>query len=200
MNTLIKKLIITVFCGVVVGLVIFGVKNSSNNSIEIACDYPGYNSLEEITNASNLIINGIITSDNGISLIDAGAGEMQYRTYDIKVINCIKGEAIAGDIIPFKILVSADTMDISLEQNNEYICFMETYDTGVPASLINLDQSVIEVNNDDIVVSESDRIIINKHFSNYLISSEFSKRSNKMYNFKDELINGIKNINNSSKM
>lgn len=193
MNKLVKQIIATACSGFIVGLVFFGVK--SNNTTNTSCDYPGFASLKEMTDASNLIVNGIIVSDNGISLIDAGAGEMKYRTYDLKVTKCIKGNAVQDESIPIKILeTTTDNIDNLLEAGKEYICFLETYYNGIPASLINMEQSTIHVKDNDLIVSDAEKNIIQKSLDKSLKMTKEDKQSNKIYDSKDELINKIKNF------
>ena len=177
--------------------------NNNDSNFIITCDYAGYNSFEELTDASDLIVHGIIENDNGISLIDAGAGDMDYNTYDIKVTECLKGEAIEGEIIPLKVLISADKVNVALNEGGEYILFMETYNNGLSASLLNMDQASIGINGNDIIVSDSDKKIIDKSFNRNNLSDDISPASdksfvvddikiNKISNFKDKLIKKIK--------
>ena len=171
MNTFTKKIIATLCCGVIIGTVVIVLKNNDtaakNNDTAavipittISSDYRYYKSLKEMTDSSNLVVYGVIIHDNGISLIDAGASEMPYRTYDFKVKRGIKGKAVEDDVISFKVLETTESIDSSLVEDNEYICFLQTYDNGILASLINIEQSTILINGDDLLVTEPQKDII----------------------------------------
>lgn len=165
-----KRIIATICSGVIVGLIIFTITSHITTS-KIECDYPYYTSLKKAVKASNLIVEGIIISDNGSSLIDAGAGEMKYHTYNFQVTECIKGNKIEEEIITIKILETTDNnIDDLLEEGKEYICFLQSYENGIPASLINTYQSTLLINGNDLVVSYDEKAIVEKSFDKNIIN------------------------------
>lgn len=190
----IKKILATVSCAVIVGLALPMIK--SNDEPIISCDYKGFSSLAEMEDSSNLIVDAIVVCDNGSTLIDVGCGDMKYKTYDLKITRCIKGNVEINDVIPLKILETAYD-NIMLEPDKEYIFFMETYDNGIPASLINMDQASISINDNNFTLSSIQRNTIGKDLLktkkvNYANATESLSDNN--YISKDELINIIQRL------
>lgn len=181
----IQKIIATICSGIIIGFVVFA-GQSKTATTDIECDYPNYNSLNEMINTSNLIVDGLVVNDNGISIMDTGAGELKYRIFDFKVSKCIKGNVEQGDTIPIKILDITDNTDNMLENNSEYICFLKTYDDGIPASLINIDQASLLVTGNDLILSEEEKFIVNNSIGNSIISKV--QQTDDIGNIKDQQI------------
>ncbi|MDL2311213.1 hypothetical protein LJC13_04480, partial [Peptostreptococcaceae bacterium OttesenSCG-928-C18] len=126
-------------------------------------DYPSYNSLEEIKNASNLIVKGSILSDDGRKLIKLTPGEeneteMDYNLYTIKIDEILETKGYNGETVQIKIPYSQDSPE-TFTTGTEGIFFLETYE-GFPASLLNLDQAYLEIEDYKVILNEDTEDLI----------------------------------------
>ncbi len=118
-------------------------------------DYQYFNSIEEIANDGNLIIEGEVVSDDGLQSINTSLTEQEiyfdYYVYTIKIDNIIEGEYSEENI---QIKIHNDDFEAVIPKVGEKgIFFLETYD-NVPASLLNPQQALLEIKDDKVVITE----------------------------------------------
>ncbi|WP_099203629.1 hypothetical protein [Miniphocaeibacter massiliensis] len=142
-------------------------KNNSSTSIVFnptpQFDYEYFNSLEEMKNASNLIIKGSIISDDGIHEIKLTPGEeyeteIKYHLYTIKIDETIETSNYTNKTVQIKIPSSED-IDSKFSIGTNGIFFLETYE-NFPASLINLDQSYLKIEKDKVQLDENTKELL----------------------------------------
>ena len=157
-------------------LVILITSCNSNNKAKGAfnpntiVDYPYYNNLTEVLEASTDVIRGTVVEDQGIKeyILEDDLGpeyttKLPYHIYVLEVTETLKGSLAQGD----KLTVKVDNIEKDKKLINDGLYFLEVYkDKAEPASLINLMQRNIPIEEDLLLLNAgSTPFFSNKHIS-----------------------------------
>lgn len=165
---------ITLSAIVLLGVLVLNFISSSNTNniskkVLISADYPKYDNLDNLIDRADTVILGKIVDMRYEELnvaeqpkindeLNNPGGELDetkdvYTVYDVKIVETYKGGMSTNEIIKVKQLggvignteyVLEDYENSNLENNREYILFLETYENS-PASLLNPIQASYEV-------------------------------------------------------
>lgn len=161
-----KKGLLIISCLLAVTVFICGMMNfdftadSHVNTITVNADYKLYadeNSL--IEDADTIIVGKVIATSNEVFTIvpkektmDKEPVNCVYTVSDIEVIKTIKGNCNIGDIVKVKQIGGEYNGKRFIEESTEYLSintkgvfFLQTYDSGVPASTLNPIQGHIKL-------------------------------------------------------
>lgn len=142
-------------------------------TVTISADYPGYDSLEALTDRADLIVQGTV-KEMQYKQIDISLGKgsddspSPYTVYTVAVDEVFKGDGNVGETVEVKVpggifdgvAYVIEGMDSPLlETDQSYVLFLATYE-NLPASLLNLTQAAYEIEeNGELAGAESDSSI-----------------------------------------
>lgn len=132
----------------------------------IKADYPYYNNLQEILNASTDVIRGKIVEDQGIKeyILEDELGPeyttiLPYRIYVLEVTESLKGTLAQGD----KFTVKIDNIDEEKKLTNDGLYFLEVYeDKSEPASIVNPMQGNIPIEQELVKLNSDTKLFFNE--------------------------------------
>ena len=131
-------------------------------SLVMKADYPYYSSAQEAVDAASLVFSGTVQGwDHEELVLSEGGDPLPYTVYQVSVQKIYKG-GWDDETVPVKVLGGElDGVSYILEgaptlrQGENYLFAVEVYPDSYP-SLINLDQSVFEMDSGVAVNSEMD--------------------------------------------
>ena len=142
-------------------------------TVTISADYPGYDSLEALTDRADLIVQGTV-KEMQYKQIDISLGKgsddspSPYTVYTLTIDEVFKGDGNVGETIEVKVpggifdgvAYVIEGMDSPLlEKDQSYVLFLATYE-NLPVSLLNLTQAAYEIGEDgELAGVESDSSI-----------------------------------------
>lgn len=129
-------------------------------SLVMKADYPYYSSAQEAVDAASLVFSGTVQGwDHEELVLSEGGDPLPYTVYQVSVQKIYKG-GWDDETVPVKVLGGElDGVSYILEgaptlrQGENYLFAVEVYPDSYP-SLINLDQSVFEMDSGVAVNSE----------------------------------------------
>ncbi len=161
------------FALVIAGIFFLSQITTTTKKVMISADYPRYNSLENLVDKADTIINGKVIgftySELNITQENQSDDEyfnpggekdnstIPYTVFTVEIEKTYKGNVRENDTIQIKTLggivgnteyVLESTEDTRLEEGKKYVLFLETYDDS-PASLLNPTQASYEYDADD---------------------------------------------------
>ena len=167
-------------------LVILITSCNSNNKAKGAfnpntiVDYPYYNNLTEVLEASTDVIRGTVVEDQGIKeyILEDDLGpeyttKLPYHIYVLEVTETLKGSLAQGD----KLTVKVDNIEKDKKLTNDGLYFLEVYqDKDEPASIVNPMQGNIPIEQDLLNVNTDTKLFFNE--STIAERSSSSSKSN----------------------
>lgn len=168
------KFIITMIIGTSLLLTLFILsQNNNKNTVnpQSHADWQYFESLESITIESDVTLLGNVVSvetrDINIDLNNQNAEKFQYNVYKVKVVNPITSTLKDEEVIEVKILSELEAnKDKIIEVGKEYIFFLELYDNNIPASLLNLEQANLLIQNNKIIIENDNNILFAEESDN----------------------------------
>lgn len=143
------------------------------NSISIHADYPFYNDEQSLIDKADLIITGEVIKVNKATKINIKSDrtsqgtnddeKILYTVSEIEVVDVIKGNVKAGDIIKVKQLgdkngaaeASLIKYDGYFKKNYQYVLFLTVYENpSSPFETLNPEQGQINIVDGKIMVNE----------------------------------------------
>ncbi|MGL5714034.1 MAG: hypothetical protein ACRCX2_13515 [Paraclostridium sp.] len=165
--------------------------NIRNNNLSTRADFPAYESIDSIVDKSDDIILGVVVQENRARDININLDKddneevnMVYTTFNVEILDVIKGDLKIGDIIEVKQLgdkYGVSNYDVKkagyFKNNQENIFFLSSYknlNPDMPYSTLNPSQGHLEIDNNQVKTSSK----------NNLFAESFNK---------EEIINILKN-------
>lgn len=161
---------------VLIGFVMFYKNNLSTEKVTLSADYPKYDSLENLVDRADTIIQGkIIDStyselnitqdvDSDDEYLNPGGEKddstFPYTIYTVEISEVYKGNLKAKETIQIKQLggvignveyVLEEPSNINLDKNKNFLFFLETYSNS-PASLLNPLQATYELDENNVII------------------------------------------------
>jgi predicted Zn-dependent protease with MMP-like domain len=130
------------------------------NKLQPKADYYNYGSREELVSDSNYVIEGKITKDR-VTSIDIGIEKplsLDYMVYKFEIAEVICGDKTLSGEILVKQLIS----DANLENGDQVILFLESYNDGTPFSIVNPYQGSVEIYGDRVNLNKNNTSILYK--------------------------------------
>ena len=141
-----------------------------HDTVSYLAEYPSYSTIADLNERADLVVRGVVLSSELKEIeivpqpideedarlrpdLDQHVRSYVYTVYTMKVEDCYKGCATAGDTVEVKLSgggtlggVEYVSDDPKLQANQAYVLFLETYPelTEMPASLLNPTQAVFD--------------------------------------------------------
>ncbi|SFS06151.1 hypothetical protein [Anaeromicropila populeti] len=187
-----KGFIALCFCS---ALFLFGCSNKTDNlsetsnnvnttsTVSISADYPTYDSANSLVDAADLVLDGKVIGITEESLNVSGSqtddntdtgstdtSQLPYTIYEVEIFTVYKGEC-ADKTIKIKQLDTVDSADIV--QEKEYLFTLASFPDSYP-SLLNVTQSVYELNTTDSSIKSASSKAENSEQTNFTTNKEIT--------------------------